>query len=66
MLRILIAAPQLRQAAGSAARLRIDEQYQWAAISKSIEEIYFQILGTRNNASGGSLTEIRPAPKKVA
>jgi glycosyltransferase involved in cell wall biosynthesis len=66
MLRILIAAPQLRQAAGSAARLRIDEQYRWAAISKSIEEIYFQILGTRNNASGGSLTEIGPAPKKVA
>jgi glycosyltransferase involved in cell wall biosynthesis len=65
MLRILIAAPQLRQAAGYAARLRIDEQYQWEKISKSIEEAYFQMLGTRNNASGSSLTELGSPPVQV-
>lgn len=51
MLRILIASPELRQAAGYAARLRIDEQYQWAKISKSIEAVYFQMLGPGDNAS---------------
>jgi glycosyltransferase involved in cell wall biosynthesis len=65
MLRILIAAPQLRQAAGSVARLRVAEQYQWATISKSIEEVYLQMLGTRNNESGGS-TELGSPPKQVA
>ena len=44
-LRFLIANPALREAAGKAARKRIEEQYQWQKIASDIEMAYFKLLG---------------------
>ena len=44
-LRFLIANPTVRDAAGKAARRRIEEQYQWQKIAMNIEKAYFKILG---------------------
>jgi glycosyltransferase involved in cell wall biosynthesis len=50
-LRMLIANPALREAAGRTARKRIEEEYQWEKIALDIEEAYFQILGLRKSGS---------------
>jgi len=44
-LRFLIANPAVREAAGQAARLRIQERYQWPQIAARIEHVYLEILG---------------------
>jgi glycosyltransferase involved in cell wall biosynthesis len=44
-LRFLIANPVVREAAGQAARRRIEEQYQWQAVAREIEKAYFQLMG---------------------
>jgi glycosyltransferase involved in cell wall biosynthesis len=41
----LIANPAVREAAGRAARKRIEEQYQWQKIASDIEKAYFELLG---------------------
>jgi len=44
-LRFLIANPAVRKAAGSAAKRRMREQYQWSRIAGEIEKAYFQMMG---------------------
>ncbi|HZQ93455.1 MAG TPA: glycosyltransferase family 4 protein [Candidatus Sulfotelmatobacter sp.] len=44
-LRFLIANPAIREAAGRAARTRIEEQYHWDKIAAEIERVYFNLLG---------------------
>ena len=44
-LRFLIANPAVREAAGKAARQRIEEQYQWRQVAVDIEKAYFQVMG---------------------
>ena len=44
-LRFLIANPVVREAAGKAARRRIEEQYQWQKIAADIEKAYFEVMG---------------------
>jgi glycosyltransferase involved in cell wall biosynthesis len=44
-LRFLIANPAIREAAGKAARKRVEEEYQWDKISREIERAYFELLG---------------------
>ena len=44
-LRFLIANPAIREAAGKAARQRVEQQYQWSMIARDIERTYFQIAG---------------------
>lgn len=44
-LRFLIANPAVREAAGSAAKRRITEQYQWQKIAEDIEKAYFKMMG---------------------
>jgi glycosyltransferase involved in cell wall biosynthesis len=44
-LRFLIANPAVREAAGKAARRRIEEQYQWPKIAADIEKAYFDLMG---------------------
>jgi glycosyltransferase involved in cell wall biosynthesis len=44
-LRFLISNPAVREAAGHAARNRIEEQYQWQKIATDIEKAYLEILG---------------------
>jgi hypothetical protein len=43
-LRFLIANPAVREAAGSTARKRIEDHYQWQKIAKDIERAYLEIL----------------------
>lgn len=45
MLTLLIHAKFLREAAGQAARKRIEEQYLWSDIASQIERAYRQIMG---------------------
>ena len=44
-LAFLIANPVVREAAGRAARQRIEEQYQWRQVAVDIEKAYFQLMG---------------------
>jgi glycosyltransferase involved in cell wall biosynthesis len=44
-LRFLIANPAVREAAGKAARRKVEEQYQWQNIVVDIEKTYFELLG---------------------
>ena len=44
-LRLLIAKPELRQAAGLAARKRVEAQYGWQTITTEIEKAYFALMG---------------------
>jgi glycosyltransferase involved in cell wall biosynthesis len=44
-LRFLIANPAVREAAGQAARRRIEDQYQWQKIAVDIEAAYFDVMG---------------------
>jgi glycosyltransferase involved in cell wall biosynthesis len=44
-LRFLIANPVVREAAGTAAKRRIREQYQWQQIAGEIEKAYFEMVG---------------------
>lgn len=44
-LRQLIANPELRLAAGRAARKRIEGQYDWQRITTEIEKAYFALMG---------------------
>ena len=43
-LRFLIANPAIREAAGRAARKRIEDHYQWQKIAQDIESAYLEIL----------------------
>jgi glycosyltransferase involved in cell wall biosynthesis len=54
-LRLLIANPALRQAAGRAARDRIRENYQWTEVAEGIERAYLELIGWDTS---------RPATKK--
>ncbi len=49
-LRFLIANPAVREAAGQAAKRRIDEHYQWPVIAAEIERVYFEMMGWELNA----------------
>jgi glycosyltransferase involved in cell wall biosynthesis len=44
-LRFLIANPAVREAAGRAAKTRIQEQYLWPTITAEIESAYFRVMG---------------------
>jgi glycosyltransferase involved in cell wall biosynthesis len=41
----LISNPAVREAAGRAARKRIEERYQWQQVTSEIEKAYFEIMG---------------------
>ncbi len=45
MLDVLVHNPELRRQAGSRERERIQSQYQWAEIVRSIETAYYNVLG---------------------
>jgi glycosyltransferase involved in cell wall biosynthesis len=51
-LKLLIASPGVREAAGRTARRRIEEHYQWQQIADDIESRYFEVLGWRRAPSG--------------
>jgi hypothetical protein len=43
-LQFLIANPALREAAGRAARRRIEDHYQWQKVGEDIESAYLEML----------------------
>jgi glycosyltransferase involved in cell wall biosynthesis len=48
-LRFLIADPAIREAAGKAARKRVQEEYQWDDIGREIERAYYEVLGLKSH-----------------
>ncbi len=46
-LQFLMANPAVREAAGKAARKRIEQEYQWQKIAEDIERAYFELRGWR-------------------
>jgi glycosyltransferase involved in cell wall biosynthesis len=60
-LRFLMANPAIREAAGKAARKRVEEEYQWDKISSEIEQAYFEVLGLKSDdGKKPSACELRP------
>ncbi len=49
MLHVLIHNPELRRQSAARARRRIDGQYLWPAIARSIEATYYDVLGWSRN-----------------
>jgi glycosyltransferase involved in cell wall biosynthesis len=62
-LRFLIANPAIREAAGKAARKRVEEEYQWDKISRDIEQAYFEVLGLKWHDSKRPSTHELRAPE---
>lgn len=61
-LSFLIANPAIREAAGRAARKRVEEEYQWDKISYEIERAYFELLGLESDhPKRPSTHELRPS-----
>jgi glycosyltransferase involved in cell wall biosynthesis len=56
-LRFLIANPAVREAAGTAAKRRIGEQYQWSEVARQVEQAYFEMMGW---TSAGKSTTRKP------
>jgi glycosyltransferase involved in cell wall biosynthesis len=50
-LRFLIANPAVREAAGQAAKRRVRDHYQWPAIAREIERVYFEMIGWERTAA---------------
>jgi glycosyltransferase involved in cell wall biosynthesis len=44
-LHFLIANAAIREAAGKAARKRVEEHYNWNKLAKDVERVYFEVLG---------------------
>jgi glycosyltransferase involved in cell wall biosynthesis len=61
-LRFLIANPAVRQAAGKAARKRVEQEYQWQKVAEGIEWVYFKLLG----AEPAQLQARKPNAKAAA
>ena len=61
-LRFLIGNPAIREAAGKAARKRVEEEYQWDKISREIEQAYFEVLGLKSRDAKRSITRELRAP----
>lgn len=58
-LQFLISNPAVREAAGRAARKRIEEEYQWQKVSEDIEGAYFEILGLQPVKSSSKKPNVR-------
>jgi glycosyltransferase involved in cell wall biosynthesis len=50
-LRFLIANPSVREAAGKAARRRVEQHYQWQKVTEDIEKAYFGLMGWKGATS---------------
>jgi glycosyltransferase involved in cell wall biosynthesis len=60
-LRFLIANPAIREAAGAAARKRIEDHYQWQKIAEDIEGAYLEVLGKKPEAVNAKKTSATTA-----
>ena len=60
-LAFLIANPVVREAAGRAARQRIEDQYQWRQVAVDIEKAYFQLMGWQLPPASAKKPSVRAA-----
>jgi glycosyltransferase involved in cell wall biosynthesis len=65
MLRLLIADADIRQAAGRAAKQRVQERYLWPAITKQIETVYWNVIGWKDLVGAAQPSPV-PASQHVA
>lgn len=63
MLDVLAHNPEMRRQAGTRERARVQEQYLWPEIARSIETAYYKVLGwnTSERAPSGRIA-VRPVP----
>jgi glycosyltransferase involved in cell wall biosynthesis len=72
MLDLLVRNPQLRRESSGRERARIQEEYRWPQIARSIEKTYYSVLGwpmLQTNARQGvasELLQIQPQPATLA
>jgi glycosyltransferase involved in cell wall biosynthesis len=72
MLDLLVRNPQLRRESSGRERARIQEEYRWPQIARSIEKTYYSVLGwpiLPTNAGQGvasELLQIQPQPATLA
>jgi glycosyltransferase involved in cell wall biosynthesis len=64
MLDLLIHNPELRRQAAARERKRIESQYRWPSIARSIETVYYNVLGWNTSAEVTS-DQIRIATSEV-
>ena len=69
-LRFLIANPAVRDAAGNAAKHRVQELYQWNSIAAAIEKEYFDVMGwvwsdSSLKKPSGSVSAIDPTQRRA-
>jgi glycosyltransferase involved in cell wall biosynthesis len=64
-LQFLIANRAIREAAGAAARKRIEGEYQWHEIAAEIEKAYFEVLGWKVPARAPKKTGLAQEPETV-
>jgi glycosyltransferase involved in cell wall biosynthesis len=64
MLDLLIHNPELRRQAAVRERKRIESQYRWPSIARSIETVYYNVLGWNTSAEVTS-DQIRIATSEV-
>ena len=65
MLGLLITADSLREAAGRAAKKRIQTQYLWSNITEEIEQAYLKMMGWEDIATGRPAV-VRHVPARAA
>ena len=65
-LRFLIANPAVREAAGKAARRRVEERYQWQKVTQGIEKAYFDLMGWKVVAGPAKKPNARALPTAVS
>ena len=70
-LAFLVANPAVREAAGEAAKRRVQQHYQWSKISAEVERVYFEVMDWELPVSAprkpsASVKEPTPAWKRVA
>jgi glycosyltransferase involved in cell wall biosynthesis len=58
-LKFLIANPRVREAAGTAAKKRIREQYLWDKIAADVERVYFEVMGWKQSQSAQKKPSVR-------
>jgi glycosyltransferase involved in cell wall biosynthesis len=70
-LRFLLSNPAAREAAGQAAKARVQEQYQWSKITEGIEKAYFEVMGWRVSQApekkpSGPAVEVALEPAQIS
>jgi glycosyltransferase involved in cell wall biosynthesis len=69
MLGLLLSSPEIRKAAGKAAKQRIQDHYLWPNIAREIEQTYLRMMGwddIQNSPTAITVPEPVPSSEQVA